>query len=876
MIPIPDRLTAALADRYRIERALGAGGMATVYLAEDLKHKRKVAVKVLKPELAAVLGAERFVQEITTTAALQHPHILPLFDSGTADGFLYYVMPYIEGETLRGKLDREHQLGVEEAVRIATEVADALDYAHRQGVIHRDIKPENILLHDGRPMVADFGIALAVSAAAGGRMTETGMSLGTPHYMSPEQATAEKEITGRSDVYSLASVLYEMLTGEPPHMGTSAQQIIMKIVTDTPRPVTELRKTVPAPVAAAVAQALEKLPADRFASAADFAAALHGRFATRVSTQPTGARVGPASARWRRIAYALGAVAILAMAVAAWALRGRRAPGDRPRVEFAFRPNLAADDRTVVDISRDGRRIAMALKDSSGVTRLVTRDLASTALRVVPGTEGARDPAFSPSGEWLAYFADRYLYKIPVEGGTSIRLADSVNGAPSWGDDGTILFARTRAGLWRVPDSGGVAEQLTTLDSTRHEFEHWYPQALPGGRAALFNNFSTPFAESRIEAIEYATRRRTVLVEGAVAARYVPSGHLLYVRDGAVFAAPFDVDELRLLGPAVPVLEDVAWTATDGLAGYAVSDDGTLVYLKGSDWSVPRRVVWTDRAGNEQPLLPETGLWAEPRLSPDGRWLAVTRVDQSYQIWLYDLTRRVLSQLTRSAGVSFAPVWMPDSRSLVFTQETPVYDLFRAPIDGTAPTLIRESEADKIASSVSPDATTVVYHQSEVVDRLLFAPIGTGDAVLVEPRPTSQRNGGFSPDGRWLVYEEFSQDQRPDVYVRALDGERGRRPVSADGGDQPRWTRGGREIIYRKGDAILSVSFDPATGEVGTPTRLFSRPNAGRLASNRTIGYDVTPDGARLVLVIPVDRPAAQPVVVVLNWLDELERKVPR
>ncbi len=237
-----DRLSAALADRYRIERELGAGGMATVYLAADLKHDRKVAIKVLKPELAAVLGAERFVQEIKTTAALSHPHILPLFDSGEAGRFLYYVMPFIEGETIREKLNRETQFGIDEAVKITTEVADALDYEHRHGVIHRDIKPKNILLHDGRAMVMDFGIALAVSAAAGGRMTETGLSLGTPHYMSPEQATAEKDITARSDVYSLASVLYEMLAGVPPHEGGSAQQTMMRIIADTPRPVSELRK----------------------------------------------------------------------------------------------------------------------------------------------------------------------------------------------------------------------------------------------------------------------------------------------------------------------------------------------------------------------------------------------------------------------------------------------------------------------------------------------------------------------------------------------------------------------------------------------------------------------------------------------------------
>src|SRR4026207_2319985 len=260
---LPASLQTALADRYSLERQLGQGGMATVYLAEDIRHDRRVALKVLKPELAAVLGAERFVIEIKTTAALQHPHILPLFDSGTADGFLYYVMPFIDGETLRSKLDRETQLGIEEAVRITSNVADALDYAHRHGVIHRDIKPENILLHDGRPMVADFGIALAVSAAAGGRVAEAGRSLGTPHYMSPEQATAEKELTARSDIYSLGCVLYEMLTGSPPHVGASAQQIIMKIVTEDAAPVSKLRKSVPPNVAAAVAKAIEKLPADR-------------------------------------------------------------------------------------------------------------------------------------------------------------------------------------------------------------------------------------------------------------------------------------------------------------------------------------------------------------------------------------------------------------------------------------------------------------------------------------------------------------------------------------------------------------------------------------------------------------------------------------
>jgi len=268
------RLSGALADKYRIERELGQGGMATVYLAEDLRHDRKVAVKVLRQELAAVIGADRFLSEIKTTANLQHPHILPLFDSGAADGFLFYVMPYVEGETVRDRLVREKQLPVADAVRITTEVASALDYAHRHGVIHRDIKPENILLHDGRALVADFGIALAASNAGNTRMTETGMSLGTPHYMSPEQAMGEREITARSDVYALGAVLYEMLTGDPPFTGSTAQAIVARVVTETPRPMLPQRHTIPPQVEAAVFTALEKLPADRFATAAEFAEAL--------------------------------------------------------------------------------------------------------------------------------------------------------------------------------------------------------------------------------------------------------------------------------------------------------------------------------------------------------------------------------------------------------------------------------------------------------------------------------------------------------------------------------------------------------------------------------------------------------------------------
>ncbi|HEU5051179.1 MAG TPA: protein kinase, partial [Gemmatimonadales bacterium] len=426
----PERLAAALADRYRIERELGQGGMATVYLAHDLRHDRKVALKVLKPELAAVLGAERFVAEIRTTAALQHPHILPLFDSGTADGFLYYVMPFIDGETLRSRLDRERQLGIDEAVRLTSDIADALDYAHRHGVIHRDIKPENILLHDGRPVVADFGIALAVSAAAGGRMTETGLSLGTPHYMSPEQATADREITARSDIYSLGSVLYEMLTGDPPHTGASAQQIIMKIVTEEAQPVTQLRKAVSPNVAAALAKALEKLPADRFESARAFAAALNDPHFT--TARAAGLAVPSTRAPSRRAFAALAIVAFLASALAIW---GWSRPTARPGRGEVVRQQLTFSGMALAPaISPDGRLVAYVQR----------------------------------SCEHAMVGLCRYSLVVQEVGGsqTSVLIADALRlGTPRWTHDGeTVIVSGSldaeRTGLFAVNRLSGTARLI--------------------------------------------------------------------------------------------------------------------------------------------------------------------------------------------------------------------------------------------------------------------------------------------------------------------------------------------------------------------------------------------------------------------------------
>jgi eukaryotic-like serine/threonine-protein kinase len=878
------RISAELKDRYRIDGVLGAGGMATVYLAHDVKHERRVAIKVLRPELAAIIGGERFLAEIRTTAHLQHPNILPLFDSGEADSFLYYVMPYLEGESLRDRLNRETQLPIPDAVRIAAEVASALDYAHRRGVIHRDVKPENVLFHDGRALVADFGIALAASNAGGGRMTATGMSLGTPQYMSPEQAMGDRVITARSDVYALGAMTYEMLVGEPPFTGPSAQAIVGKVLSAEPVPPREVRKSIPEHVQDAVLTALQKLPADRFATAGAFAESLGG-----TGTPPPATRAGRkdrapehavagAVAAWHsgRRSLLVGAPLLMLLAAAAgWQLNSatRQAVSGAP-VRMAFSLAVPGVDRSHLEISPDGRRIIQVVSDSNGVDRVVMRELGSTELVAIAGSEGAVDPVFSLDGDWISFNAEGKLRKVPVRGGPAIDVADSASvGGGAWTPDGSIIYTRDGRGLWSIPSAGGQPRQLTSLDTARKEFNHWYPQMLPAGNAVIYTSYATPIARASIEAFDLSTRRRKVLVEGAVYGRYT-SGFLLYARGGTIFAVPFDPDALKVLGTPVPVQQDVAWVATDGLAGYAVASSGTLAFLKASEWNVDRRVVWADRAGREQPALPAPGPFAEPRLSPDGRWIVVTVTEPRRELWLYEVGRGVLTPLSRTDNVAFDAIWSPDSRSVVYAHEDPVYDLHRIPIDGSAPNEpVVTSRWDKFPTAISPDGRSIAYVENNNSDRIIIAQLdGTGKPRALTSAGVSERSAAFSPDGRWIAYEELAHGQ-PDVYLVAADGRAGRRQVSVEGGEQPRWSRGGRELVFRRGSAMMGVTLEPATGDVGKPVELFRKGQPDRLGGGRTLAYDVSADGERFLLVVPQQKWGAQPTVVVLNWVEELKAR---
>jgi eukaryotic-like serine/threonine-protein kinase len=889
------RLTSALAGRYRIERELGQGGMATVYLAHDLKHERKVALKVLKPELAAVIGAERFVIEIRTTAALQHPHILPLFDSGSADGFLYYVMPFIDGETLRAKLDRETQLGVDESVRLATDVADALQYAHEQGIIHRDIKPENILLHKGRPMVADFGIALALSAAAGGRMTETGLSLGTPHYMSPEQATAEKEISARSDVYSLASVLYEMLAGNPPHTGSSAQQIIMKIITEQAQPVTQLRKSVPPNVAAAIAKALEKLPADRFDSARAFAAALgNAAFATMGIASDAGARFR--AARWKeRLAIPLAIGFVAAVATAAWAWQrvpatARAASSLRTLLTLPDSAPVVQQEGSLFAISEDGSRFVY-VGPGTGDRSLWTRPWNALTSTMIPSTLGGDSPFLSPDGETVAFYRNgpNGLYTASMRGGArqAVVMDSTVALGGDFGPDGAIYFSRID-GIRRSLAASNTVEQVTTVNSRADESRHGWVDVLPNGKGALFTilygNDATNAERSQIAVVDFPSHTVKQLFRG-VRAQYSPSGHIVYAdHAGSLFAIEFDQEKLQARGSPLTIVSGAGSNPGSGV-NFTLSASGTLVYSGG----IIRRtetLLWVDRQGREQVIdSTMTGPFSDLALSPEGTRLAVTQGGASGEsdIWIKDLgAAGTLSNLTVD-GDNWGPGWSRDGSRVTYVRAGgKSRDLMRRRADGgdTAVTLLHTARMVDYGV-VSPDGEWIVYIAGPLVsrnERDVFARRTTGDTSRIDIASTAAMDVAprLSPDGRWIAYATNGSGTY-EVFVSPFPNARDARiQVSVNGGALPLWSKDGRELFYQEAAGMMIA----ATVEASATFRIIDRKplfNASAYGQDLFYGptYDVSGDGRRFVMTRVKERGFAT-LVLLQNWTAELTTGKPR
>jgi tRNA A-37 threonylcarbamoyl transferase component Bud32 len=874
---VTDTLAAALGSSYRIERELGQGGMATVYLAHDLKHDRKVAVKVLRPDLAAVIGAERFLREIKTIATLQHPHILGLIDSGEVDGTAYYVMPYVEGESLRDRLRREKQLPIPDAVQIATEVASALDYAHRHGVIHRDIKPENILLHDGSALVADFGIALAASKGGGGRMTETGMSLGTPTYMSPEQAMGERDVTARADVYALGATTYEMLTGDPPFTGSTAQAIVAKVMTERPRPIFPQRDTVPPAVEAAVLTALEKLPADRFATAAQFVEALHATDGTP-RAQRTGAPVRTTTRAARAsfgtrlrdpIVLASAAVAFAGVALAAWARRP--VPNDPPAViRFTLPASPTARNNVLglnlLNVSPDGRTLLYAGQGSGRHEQLVVRPLDDIASRPLPGTEDAGQPTFSPDGRSVLFIRGNQLYKVSLDGGDPQVLGNAPGtfAGASWSTTGVIVLSGNRS-LYLMPETGGQSREFGGRGRPQGELFTATPLVIDSAHCVIYTSAtSATVSTSRIAIASLPGGEATVLDLPGLQPLGVVGNTLVYATaSGTIMGVPIDLAKRRLLGAPVQLLDNVVVNLSTGLARAALAH-GTLMYQSGSQLS---QLVLVGRGETTRTLLGDRRDYLFPRLSPDGRRIALTiGAGDRRDIWLDDIASGTLTRLTSEGSANERPEWSPDGTRVLYRSDrgnrTGIY--WRpADLSADATPLVVGKRVDVYEGVMSPDSRYIAY-QLDTLGADIYYRAVSGDTT---PRPIAANPSAIeimpriSPNGRWIAFTT-DESGRNEVVVQPFPGPGGRVQVSVNGGAEPVWSRDGHSLFYRGDGQLMAarIGAGPAFAVVRRDTVLT---DTYVFAGNPHANYDVMPDGTHFIFLQSAD---AGELVVVTNW----------
>ncbi|MEQ1691909.1 MAG: protein kinase [Gemmatimonas sp.] len=870
--PVLDRLTTALAGRYELLRELGRGGMATVYLARDSRHSRQVAIKVLHPELAAVLGAERFLAEIRTTANLQHPHILPLFDSGSADGQLFYVMPFVEGETLRGRLDRETQLPIADAVQLAREVADALQHAHERGVIHRDIKPENILLQGGHALVADFGIALAVQQAGGQRMTQTGLSLGTPQYMAPEQAMGEKAVDARADIYALGAVTYEMLAGEPPFTGPTAQAIIARALTSDAPPLESVRKAIPSSVADAVHRALEKLPADRFNDARSFVVALTSNDSGRRTT--SGRMTGPArEAPKRRTLIAWFAATLLVGLLGGWAATrvsgNASATAGSPLTVSAFEAPTAgilAQKRSIA-LTPDGTRLAFLVVTPDGGRQLLVRRLDDPVATPLADIHSADVPFWSPDSRTLGFFNEGFL-TVRDANGTVRRLCPAVEpSSADWGSKNIIIFTH-RLGISTVSGAGGACRLVVPRGADRMLKAAMLPD---GERFVYAPNETTELRVARLDGTTIATlplRARDLLV---VPPRWLA---LMNEQDGLTLdIQEMDWTSLTPRGPRTQVINDLR--AAGGEFTLAFGGDA-LVYLPGS---LDLPYLEFDARGVLRDSVRITGTWTLDvhRFSPGVVKVAVG--GNVGGLWLYDVesdrgTRLMVQDsggpASRMLGATY-PLFNRDGSRLVYIVRRGTY----------CDIVVRDLATDVERSTVrmprahlcprlmdwSDDEREVLAEGDSV---LRMIPLDGSPSRVAVTRPGRLLDARISPDRRTIAYSS-DETERAEVYVRAID--RGS-PIliSQSGGRWPNWgaTNGMLYFMAPDGRVMVVAPSISTMARASEPRALFSL-GGERLGffEDRGIGLAVLGNGERFFVR---QSPAAPALRLVRPWTELLTR----
>jgi serine/threonine-protein kinase len=851
---------------YRILSKLGEGGMGAVYRADDTRLHREVAIKVLPEHFRAdAARMARFEREAQLLASLNHPHIAQIY--GIEEGAI--VMELVAGEELKGPVP------IDTAIAYARQLADALEAAHEKGIVHRDLKPANIkITPDGVLKVLDFGLAKAaadepaassasptVSPTLSLGMTQAGMILGTAAYMSPEQARG-KTVDKRADIWAFGVVLYEMLTGEALFTGETVSDTLATVLTREPD-----FERVPARMRRLLRRCLEKDPRKRLRDIGD---------AWDLLDEPKEARTGTRGRFWPAAA-ALFALAAAVAGGVAW-----RAMRTSPQPLLRFSDDLGLETGSVgIALSRDGTRVAFVGADG----RLYVRLLGNPRSVSLAGTENALRPFFSPNGEWVGFASAGQIKKVAVQGGTPIVLCEAANmlGA-SWGEDGHIVFsANNRSGLWRVADGGGKPEEITRLDTTRGEVTHRFPQILPGGKAVLFT-IGTPgdYEDSTIEAHVFQTGQRKVIYRGGYHGRYLPSGHLLYIHNGTLFAAPMDARRLELTGPPVPILDDVESVPGSAAASFGLSETGTLAYVPAPN-SALLSLGWVDDGGKIEPMNAPAKKYKLPlALSPDGTRLAlVIEEDRVRNLWVYDWRRDRLFPVTFGKGEVTSATWFPDGKHLVFAAQgtgwgSAVY--WTRADGGGQPEKLLDVISSLTASrlSVAPDGRRLAY---SVPTGIQLVPVDLSQPEHPKagsPAPLKLAralSAAFSPDGRLVAYVS-DESGRAEVYVSSLEGAGGKWMVSSGGATRPEWAPNGKELFYQSATGqIMYVTYTAShdSFESDRPRVWLDRPLP-------LFNIALAPDGRRIAIALPPEGMSQKPsthMMFLLNFFDELKRKTP-
>jgi serine/threonine protein kinase/Tol biopolymer transport system component len=889
---------------YEVLAQIGAGGMGEVYQAHDTKLGRDVAIKVLPEAFAHDPDRlSRFQREAKMLASLNHPNIATIHGLEQSGGTSYLVMELVPGETLQERVKREGAVPIEEALSIAKQIAEALEAAHEKGIVHRDLKPANVkVTPEGKVKVLDFGLAKAfagdtassnpaesptLSAAA----TMQGTILGTAAYMSPEQARG-KAVDKRTDIWAFGCVLYELLAGRQAFPGETTTEILAAVLREEPD-WQALPASTPVKIRDLLRRCLQKDVNRRARDAGDVRIEIEEALAAPATAEADRPAKGIRALGRRALILSLGTLLLVAVVsgFALWNLKPSPSPQPVSRVAITLPPGqqlAGLDSGPAVALSPDGTHLAYVARQG-GTQQLYLRAMDSLESKPIPGTEGAVNPFFSPDGQWLAFFVGNKLKKVSVSGGAALTLGDAATprGA-SWGSQGMIAFAPTTAGaLWQVPDAGGTPQPLTRFE--KGDASHRWPESLPGGKAVLFaagpSGITFSNAQVAVQLVGAGDRRN--LIQAGTQPRYAPSGHLVYAQGGSLMAVPFDPQRLTATGAAVPMVEGVLQSPSTGAAQYSISTTGSLVYVLGGVQSAQSTLVWVNRNGAEQHVSALARAYVFPRLSPDGRRIAVTIVEQEAQVWLYDLSRETLTRLTFEGSVNQNSVWTPDGKRIAFAsnKEGPL-NIFWQLADGSGG-LERLTTSDYTQAPVtwSPDGQLLGFGEVNPtmgrdiwVVRMGDPSAGSGQVRKAQPFLQTRFDEAvprFSPDGRWLAYVS-DESGHYEIYVQPYPGPGEKWQISTEGGTEPVWNPNGRELFYRSGDKMMAV--DIATHPsftAGKPRMLFE----GRYepAPFPNANYDVSPDGQRFLMPKPSEQAQAAPtqINVVLNWFEELKRRVP-